>query len=164
MGSKNDLTRKDFLTLTFTLIGTTAAAAACSSSNNTTDGGTTGAGGRGGTTGAGGTSHSTGQGGAGGQAGASSGGAGGTSTSSCADPLPQVQAASDHTHSVTIHPSVLDSTSAQMFDTSAVLGHMHIVTLQPTDLAMIKGGGSVMTMTSSAGTPAHTHVFTISCH
>lgn len=165
MGSKNDLTRKDFLTLTFTLIGTTAAAAACSSSNNTADGGTagtTGAGGHGGTTGAGGTSHATGQGGTSGTTGTA--GAGGTTATSCTDPLPETQSASDHTHTLTIHASVLDATSAQTIDTGVALTHMHSVTLQPADLATLKGGGTVMITSSAAGAGPHSHVFTISCH
>src|SRR5437868_903080 len=81
MGSNDEMTRKDFLTLTFTLIGGTVVGA-CSSDNNNVDGGfggtfgnnggtfgrggrggTTGGGGRGGTTGAGGTSGTTGTGG-----------------------------------------------------------------------------------------------------
>ena len=169
MGSKNDLTRKDFLTLTFTLIGTTAVgAAACSSSNNTADGGTagtTGAGGRGGTTGAGGTSHATGQGGAGGTSGTTgTAGAGGTTATSCTDPLPETQSASDHTHTLTIHASVLNATSAQTIDTGIALTHMHSVTLQPADLATLKGGGTVMITSSAAGAGPHSHVFTISCH
>jgi len=160
MGSKNDMTRKDFLTLTFTLIGTSAIAATCSDNNNNVpDGSVTG---RGGTTGAGGTSHATGQGGATGGTTGTAGG-GGNGASSCTDPLPEVQAPADHTHTLVIHASVLSATTAQMIDTGAVLGHMHVVTLQPADLATLKGGGSVMITTSSAGTPAHTHVFTISC-
>src|SRR5262245_18999683 len=82
MGSKNDMTRKDFLTLTFTLIGTTAVgAAACSSDQNAADGGTagtTGRGGRGGTSGTGGGGGSTAAGGRGGTTGAAGSSAGGT--------------------------------------------------------------------------------------
>ena len=162
MGSKNDLTRKDFLTLTFTLIGTSAIAATCSdNNNNAVDGSTTG---RGGTTGDGGTSHATGQAGTGGgTAGTSANGGGGgtTTTSQCSDPLPESQSASDHMHTVTIHPSVLDSLSAQTFDTSVAAAHMHQVTLEPANLVVLKAGGMVMVMsTVSVG---HSHVFTISC-
>ena len=43
MGSKNEMTRKEFLVLTFTLIGTTAAVGACSDDdNNNVDAGTGG--------------------------------------------------------------------------------------------------------------------------
>ena len=171
MGSKNDLTRKDFLTLTFTMIGSAAVAARCSDNNNAADGG---AAGRGGTTGSGGTSHATGQGGAGGTGGGAggagttgnggttgAGGGGGTTAAACSDPLPESQSASDHMHTVTIHPSVLSSTAAQTFDTSVAASHMHAVTLEPVDLVRLKGGGTVMvTSTVSVG---HSHVFTISC-
>lgn len=159
MSSKNDMTRKEFITLTFTLIGAGAVGACSDNNNNTGTAGTSG--GNAGTFGSSG--GSGGKGGAAGHAG-SGGGAGTTGTASCADPLPEVQAASDHTHMVTVPASTLDSTTAKTFDTSAVLGHMHMITLEPAQLTTIKGGGSVMVTSTSAGTPAHTHVFTISCH
>jgi len=155
MGSKTDMTRKEFLTLTFTLVGTTAAAAACSSDSNATTGtaGTSGGahGGSGG--GAAGTSGSAGTTGAGGTGGGAA---------ACSDPLPEVQSASDHTHTLVIPASTLNATTAQTIDTGLALAHMHAVTLEPADLATLKGGGSV-TITSSVAS-AHTHVFTISCH
>ena len=171
MGSNDEMTRKDFLTLTFTLIGSTVVGA-CSSDNNNVDGGfggtfgnnggTFGRGGRGGTTGGGGTTGAGGHSGTTGTAGTTgTGGGGGTGTAACSDPLPEMQAPSDHTHTVTIHPSMLDATTPQMFDTSVALAHMHMVTLQPTDLATLKSGGTVMITSSVAS--AHTHVFTISC-
>ena len=153
MGSKNEMTRKEFLTLTFTLIGTTAAVA-CSDNNNST--GTAGT--------SGGTA---GHGGSGGSAGTTgSGGAGGTSAAACADPLPAPQTAdgTGHMHMVTIQASTLNATTAQTFTTNVIGMHMHDVTLQPADLTTLKGGGSVMITSSSAGTPAHTHVYTVSCH
>src|SRR5512144_2185342 len=107
MSSKNDITRKEFLTLTFTLIGaTTVGAAACSDNNNSADGGTAG------TTGTGGTS----TGGRGGTTG--TGGTGGNVAAACSDPLPEtmVSDTTGHTHSVTIHASTLDATSAQNID------------------------------------------------
>jgi hypothetical protein len=176
MGSKNDMTRKDFLTLTFTLIGSTAVgAAACSSSNNSADGGghggttgtggTTNVGGHGGTTGAGGT---TGTGGTG-TGGTGTGGTGGTGTAACADPLPETQVAdtTGHTHTVMIPASMLDATSAQMFDTSiaepgTASAHMHMITLQTSDLATLKGGGNVTVMSTIV--MSHGHMFMISCH
>jgi hypothetical protein len=149
------MTRKEFLTLTFTLVGTTAAAAACSSDSNATTGtaGTSGGahGGSGG--GAAGTSGSAGTTGAGGTGGGAA---------ACSDPLPEVQSASDHTHTLEIPASTLNATTAQTIDTGLALAHMHAVTLEPADLATLKGGGSV-TITSSVAS-AHTHVFTISCH
>ena len=155
MGSKTDMTRKEFLTLTFTLVGTTAAAAACSSDSNATTGtaGTSGGahGGSGG--GAAGTSGSAGTTGAGGTGGGAA---------ACSDPLPEVQSASDHTHTLVIPASTLNATTAQTIDTGLALAHMHAVTLEPADLATLKGGSSV-TITSSVAS-AHTHVFTISCH
>jgi hypothetical protein len=75
-----------------------------------------------------------------------------------------VQAAADHTHTVTVPASTLNSTTAQSFETSSVLGHMHMITLEPAQLTAIKGGGSAMVTSTSAGSPAHTHVFTVSCH
>ncbi len=163
MGSNDEMTRKDFLTLTFTLIGSTVVGGACSSDNNNVDGGfggtfgnnggAIGTGGRGGTTGAGGTAGTTGV-----------GGGGGTGAAACADPLPETQSASDHTHTVTIHPSMLDSTTAVMVDTDIKLAHMHMVTLQPAQLATLKGGGTVTVTSTAAGSGPHTHDYTISCH
>ena len=154
MGSNNDMTRKEFLTLTFTLIGT--AAAACSNDNNNSSTGTAGT--SGGTAGHGGTTGSAGHGGN-----AATGGGGGNTAAACADPLPENQSPSDHTHTVTIHPSVLNSTTAQTFDTSSQLSHMHMVTLQPAELATLKGGGTVTVTSSPAGSGPHTHDYTISC-
>jgi hypothetical protein len=154
MGSRTEMTRKEFITLTFTLVGTAAAACSSDSDNNNNN---TGFGGKGG-----GTAGTTGSGGSGGGAGTSAGGTGGTGTAACNDPLPEMQAASDHTHTVTIPASTLNATTAQMFDTSVALAHMHIVTLEPAQLTTLKGGGSV-TVTSSVAS-AHSHVFTVSCH
>jgi len=154
MGSKEEMTRKEFLTLTFTLIG--AAAVGCSDDNNNAATGTGGRGGTTGTAGRGGAGGTTGTAGTTGQAGT------GGPAAACNDPLPEVQSASDHTHSLTIAASTLDATSAQTFNTGVAAGHMHMVTLQPSDLTTIKGGGSAMvTSTVSVG---HSHVFTVSCH
>jgi len=166
MGSNENMTRKEFLTLTFTLIGGAAVGGACSSDNNGFDGGfggTFGNGGtfgRGGTTGSGGTTGAAGTSGTAGTTGA--GGGGGTGAAACADPLPETQSASDHTHTLTIAASTLSSTTAQTFDTGVAAGHMHMVTLEPVALITLRNGGTVMiTSTTAVG---HSHVFTISCH
>jgi hypothetical protein len=167
MGSNNDMTRKEFITLTFTLIGATAVGACGDDNNNNTGtGGISGTGragtygsGRAGTTGGAGTGGAAGTTGTGGTT-----GAGGTGTASCSNPLPEVQAAADHTHTVTVPASTLSATSAQTFSTSSVLGHLHMITLEPAQLTAIAGGGSATVTSTSAGTPAHTHVFTVSCH
>ncbi|HVY36362.1 MAG TPA: hypothetical protein VHM31_00450 [Polyangia bacterium] len=132
--------RKQFLTLTFTLLGGGLAAAACSSSG--TSGGT------GGTTGTGPTT-----------------GSGGTTGAACTDPLPETQVADStgHTHTVTIPASDLNASTDQMVDTSVAFGHSHAVTLTAANLAAIKAGGQVTVASTSAGTPAHAHMFTVSC-
>jgi hypothetical protein len=71
------MTRKDFITLTFTLVGSAMIAPACSSSS--TGGGTGGSGGGGGSGGSGGKGGSGGSGGSGGKGGSGGGGAGGGS-------------------------------------------------------------------------------------
>jgi len=173
MGAKNEMTRKEFLVLTFPLVGSAAAVANCDddSSNATgtagsSGGGTTGTAGRGGTTGTGGGSAGTT-----GTAGAPTGsagttGTGGTGATACMDPLPEAQVPdqTQHTHHVVIAASALNAGTAQTFNTDAVPGHMHAVTLQPSDLTTLKGGASVMVTSSSAGAPAHTHMYMISCH
>ena len=167
MGSNEDMTRKEFLTLTFTLIGGAVVGGACSSDDNNFDGGfggtfgnnggTFGSGGKGGTTGTGGTTGSAGHGGTTG-----TGGGGGTGVAACTDPLPETQSASDHTHTLTIAASTLNATTAQTFDTGVAAGHMHMVTLEPIALTTLRNGGMVLiTSTTAVG---HTHVFTIRCN
>ena len=163
MDSKKDMTRKEFLVLTFTLVGTTAVAAgACDDDNNTNLTGTAGSSGtgRGGTTGTAGT---TGGGGTTGTAGTT--GTGGTGATACADPLPEAMVPDGlgHTHSVTIPASALNSTTAMTFNTSSAgsPAHMHSVTLETAQLTTLKGGSSV-TVTSSVA-DQHTHMFMVSC-
>jgi hypothetical protein len=159
MDSKNQMTRKEFLVLTFTLIGSTAAIGNCDDDDNDD---ITGLGGRGGTTGAGGSgSGGTSSGGSGGATG--TGGGGGTGAATCSDPLPETQQADStgHVHTVTIPASALNATSAQMFTTSVAVGHQHTVTLQPADLSALKSGGSV-TVTSSVA-DLHAHMYSVSC-
>jgi len=165
MNSKEDISRKEFLTLTFTLIGATAVGAgACDDDNNNATGGR---GGTNGTAGRGGTNGTAGSGGNAGTTG--TGGGGGTTASACSDPLAetQVQDSSMHTHSLMIPASALDMTTAQMFNTGITESHMHMVTLQPADLSALKGGGSVTATSTTAmapGGPVHSHTFMVSCH
>lgn len=172
MGSKKEMTRKEFLTLTFTLVGTAAAAGACSNDNNGNDGGFGGTfGGTSGTNGRGG-SGGTSAGGHGGGAGTSAGGnggTGGTTATACADPLPETQVpdTTGHVHTVMIPASKLSATSAQTFDTSVASAgtagaHMHMVTLEPAQLATLKGGGNVTVMSTIV--MSHGHMFMVSCH
>jgi hypothetical protein len=166
------MTRKDFITLTFTLIGSGVALDACSSSNNNTTGtagttgtstgaaGTTGVGGHAGTTGAGGT---TGSAGTTGTAGTT--GAGGTGASACADPLPEMQLTdtTGHMHTVSVPASTLSSATPQTFNTSVTLAHMHMVTLAVVDLAAIKAGGSATVTSTPSPVDGHMHMFKVSC-
>jgi len=166
MGFKNEMTRKEFLVLTFTLIGSSAVIGNCDDDDDNNN--TTGLGGRGGTTGTGG-SGTAGRGGSGGTStgGTStggSGGGGGTGATACADPLRemQLQDSTGHTHSVTIAASTLSSTTAQTFMTSVAVGHQHNVTLQPADLSALASGGSVTVVSSIAD--LHAHMYAVSCH
>ncbi len=163
MDSKNEMTRKQFLVLTFTLVGTSAAAVgSCDDDNNTNLTGTAGTSGtgRGGTTGTAGT---TSTGGTTGTAGTT--GTGGTGAAACADPLPESQVADStgHMHSVTIPASAVSATVAMSFNTSSAgsPAHMHSVTLEAAQLATLKGGGTV-TVTSSVA-DLHAHMFMVSC-
>lgn len=158
------MTRKEFIRLSFTVVGSAVTVAACGTSSVTAGDAGTGAAGTGGIGGAGGV------GGAGGAAGAAGqGGTGGTTTAACTSPLPEVQDADlqGHIHFVTIDASVLNATVDQVFQTSAAAAqgqtlHTHQITLTPTDLAAIKAGGSVDVQSSLA--QSHTHNYTISCH
>jgi hypothetical protein len=161
MESKS-MTRKEFIALTFTLIGG-AAAASCSDDNGGSSGtgGTTNV-----STGLGGSSGgSTGsRGGTTGSAGANAAGHGGTTGgAACGDPLPesQVPDSNDHVHMVMVPAATLDATSAQTFSTTVAKGHTHDITLSPADLATIKGGG--MVTVPSTITESHMHSYTVRC-
>ena len=155
------MTRKDFITLTLTLIGSTAAvAASCSddntSTNNSGTGGTTANNtGAAGTTGTGGTSSA-----------GSTGQAGTGAAATCTDPLPETQLpdSNGHVHAVTIPASPLLAQSTQTINTlpAGSPAHMHNIMLTTADLATLAGGGSV-TVTSSP-TLSHMHQFMVSCH
>jgi hypothetical protein len=67
---------------------------------------------------------------------------------------------------VTIHASDLTSTSAKTYNTSDPVSgvsspHMHMITLQPADLATLKGGGTVTAM--STVVMSHAHQYAITC-
>ena len=164
------MTRKEFVTLTFTLLG--SAAAACSSSSSSNDGGTGGSFGSGGTNGTGGVHGTGGANGTGGTGGATgtggtsgSTGTAGTSGNSCTNPLPEVMVAdsNQHTHTLMIPASDLDATTEQIINTGVTDGHMHMVTLTVANLGILKGGGNVTVTTSLSGTPSHSHMYTVSC-
>jgi hypothetical protein len=171
MDSK-EMTRKEFITLTFTLIGSVAAVGACDDNNTNTTGvggsngtavtygagGHVGTGGHAGTTAAGGT---TGTAGTTGQ-----GGAGGTGTSACTDPLPESQLpdTTGHTHTVTVPASTLTSLAPQTFPTSVTLAHSHTVMLAVANLATLRNGGSVTVTSSASPLDGHMHMFMVSCH
>jgi hypothetical protein len=163
MDPKNEMTRKQFLVLTFSLVGTAAATKACDDDDDNsqtpgtagTSGGGTSGGGTGGRGGGGGTAGTAGQGG--------TTGTGGGVQAGCTDPLPSSQLADStgHTHSVMIAASTLNATTAQTFDTTLAAGHMHAVTLEPADLTTLKNGGTV-TKTSSV-TDLHAHMYMVRC-
>jgi hypothetical protein len=155
------MTRKDFITLTLTLIGSTAAvAASCSDDNTSTNNSGTG----------GTTANNTGVGGTTGSAGTSSAGTtgqGGSGTVvACADPLTEAQLpdTNGHVHSVTVPAATLLARSDQTITTSPAgdPAHMHNITLTTADLATLAGGGSV-TVTSTP-TLSHMHQYMVSCH
>jgi hypothetical protein len=171
----HSLTRKDFITLTITLIGGGALAAGCSSASNAGTGGT-GAGG------------STGTGGAGGSGAGGTLGIGGKTTAdaaadsagdvqhpdtanNCADPLPagQLADATGHTHSMEIAVSTLAMTGrtpllSGPFPTTGSGGHFHQIVLSPADLDTLRGGGSVTVTSDLSGAPEHSHMFMVACH
>ena len=161
------ITRKDFFTLTFTLVGGAAVAAGCSSSSGTADASA----------------------GTGGSTGSSSGGSSGTdarqdlgfdrqpdtggidTANSCASPLPanQVIDATGHVHLLVMDASVLLATTDQMLLTNGFPpdnsgGHFHPITLTVANLATLRGGGSLTVTSGIGGTPEHTHMYMISCH
>jgi len=159
--NSHSMNRKDFLKVTFTLIGTATVAGACSSSNsNGGSGGSNGSGGGGGINGSGG----KGTGGSSVDAKADTGPA-----SMCSNPLPTSQLAdtSGHTHMLFVPLSDLSMTSDATDITTPFPmnsgGHFHAVTLSVADLATLAGGGSVTKTSSVSGDPAHSHMYMVSC-
>ena len=128
-----EMTRKEFIVLTFALVGVGATAAGCSSEN-----------------------------GNGGGAG-SNGNAGSNGAVTCDDPLPASQQSDStgHTHSVSVPESALDGSSAQTFTTSSAGGHTHMITLSANSLATIRAGGSVTVTSTTNGN--HTHNYAVRC-
>jgi hypothetical protein len=166
MDSKS-MTRKDFITLTFTLIGSGVALATCDSDNTTTTTGFAGNNGGAGTTGAAGHAGTTGSAGHGGTTGsAGTTGSGGSGTSACTDPLPESMVADQtgHMHSIMVNASALNATTPQTFNTTVTLSHMHMITLAIADLAVIKGGGMATVTSTPSPIDGHFHMFTVMCH
>jgi hypothetical protein len=163
------LTRKDFILLTFTLIGSTAVAgSACDDEDDTTGaGGTSGGGtGRGGTTGtagsgtgSGGTTGTAGSGGTTGTAG-TTGAAGSGGASACN--AGQQPDSTGHTHTLTVPASILSSTSTQTLNTSLADGHLHGVNLTTANLQALAGGGSITVMSEISSSHRHTYMVTCS--
>lgn len=173
MDSQSPMTRKDFLTLTFTLVGGAALAAGCSSSSSSGGGDASASDGTGG--------HAA-DGGAGGTTGtdaaqdlkadlkADTGGATDTGIF-CADPLPASQVAdqTQHTHMLVVLASTLSMTSDVTLQTSGYPSdssgaHFHTIVLTVANLAILKGGGTVTVTSSLDGDPVHSHMFMVSCH
>jgi hypothetical protein len=136
------MTRKDFIVLTFTLVGGAAGAAACSSSSG---GGTGGSGGGGG------------------------GSNGNACTNPLPETMEPDQTM--HTHTVAVQSSLLNQTTDQTVTTSGVMNpigtiapHTHMVVFTVANLAILKAGGSVMVTSASADDPiSHVHTFDVSC-
>lgn len=164
--NSQSMNRKDFLKLTFTLVGGAAVVAGCSSSSASGTGGSSGSGGAAG--------HPA-------DASSSSGGSGDAKVDTasvdtgkmCADPLVTGQIANstsagpDHLHTLFVPASTLTATTDQTWITSGYPpgsgGHFHTVALKVADLATLKGGGSVTVTSSLDGDPFHSHMFMVSC-
>ena len=144
-----ELTRKDFILLTFTLIGSTAVAgSACDDEDNTTGaGGTSGGGtGRGGTTGSAGSGGTTGAAGSGGVTACNAG---------------QEPDTTGHTHTLSVPASVPSATSTQTLETSIADQHRHGVNLTTAQLQTLAGGGSVTVMSEIS--MSHRHTYMVTC-
>jgi hypothetical protein len=143
------MTRKEFVTFTLTLVGGGTLAAACSSSSTSGTGGAGGGSSTGGTSGA--------------------GGAGADAGPMCMNPLPEMQLAdaTGHVHTFTVTTALLSSTSSIDLQTGPFPigsgGHIHTVTLTADNLGTLKGGGTVTVTSTVAGTPAHSHMYMVSC-
>ena len=78
-------------------------------------------------------------------------------------------ATANHTHittqgqtNLTVH--INSATPTQAFTLPSVFGHTHTITLTQGNVDALRAGGQVTgKVSSSAGTQAHTHTYTISC-
>ncbi|HVT66266.1 MAG TPA: hypothetical protein VHF26_00860 [Trebonia sp.] len=133
------MTRKDFIKLTFTLVGGAAGVAACSSSSNgSSDGGT-------------------------------GGNNGNLCTSPLPETMEPDQTMHTHTLTVgsallNQQSDQTITTSGIMNAATGIQPHTHTVVLTAANLGVLKGGGSVMVTSMVADDPApHVHTFQVSC-
>jgi hypothetical protein len=129
------MTRKEFVTLTFTLLGGAATAAACSSSNNST--------GTGGTNGA----------------------SGGTcSETQAADSTMHMHTFSVPGSDLNATTDQMITTSQPMpIGGATISAHTHIITLTTAMLAMLKAGSQVTVTSDMEGSPTHSHTYMVTC-
>ena len=90
----------------------------------------------------------------------------GSALSACAGPPTKdftVTSSTDnnHSHKITVIGADVDNPPAEKIYTSDGASHQHTVTLKKADLQAIKKGQEITITSSSAGTTAHTHKFTI---
>ncbi len=132
-----DITRKGFIQILITTVGTVVVGEGCGDSS--------GAGGAGGTgsTSTGTTSNTS--------TSTTGGGCGATGTA----------IAGNHGHVLTIAAADLDSTTAKTYSIQGTAPHDHTVTFAPADLASLKAKMSVMV--TSTTTNVHNHVVTATC-
>jgi len=69
----------------------------------------------------------------------------------------------NHGHSLTIPAADVNSTVAMTYSIEGSSGHVHMVTLQPSQLAMIKMMSAVTVTSTLGGSPSHLHDVTVNC-
>jgi hypothetical protein len=70
--------------------------------------------------------------------------------------------AANHGHTVAVSTADVAAMADKTF-TLVGAPHTHDITITAADFGMLDQGMSIMVTSTSAGTPAHTHVVTVSC-
>jgi hypothetical protein len=66
-------------------------------------------------------------------------------------------------HTLMVPAADITAGTEKMYNIQGESAHPHTVTLTAAHFATLAGGGSVTVTSTSNGTPAHTHMVTVSC-
>ena len=171
-----ELTRKDFIRLSFAFVAVAAGVGACSddktgSSSGTSGGSSSGdldsgtssgdidSGNSSGNIDSGTSSGNIDSGTSGGNDSGTSGDSGGASCNNSLT-LGDAQIAGNHSHAATIPSADLMGSADKTYSIQGASGHTHSITLTAANFASLRAGNSVSVTSTSSG---HTHVCTIKC-
>src|SRR6185503_14082882 len=91
------------------------------------------------------------------------GGTSGTGGSDCTNPMETIGTNHPMPHMLTVPPADITAGTEKTYNIQGASMHPHSVTLTAANFATLAGGGSITVTSTSGGTPAHTHMVTVSC-